>query len=67
LSQNLKKRLKKRRLLRAFEKSKEEWLALEDDFRTPGIGPIVAGLPQFDLTMHSQLADSAHRKASSGF
>jgi hypothetical protein len=26
LSQNLKKRLKKRRLLRAFEKSKEEWL-----------------------------------------
>lgn len=39
---------------------KEEWLALEDDFRTPEIGQIVAGLPQFDLIVHSQLADLAH-------
>ncbi len=37
-----------------------EWLALEVDFRTPEIGQIVAGLPQFDLIVHSQLADLAH-------
>jgi hypothetical protein len=51
-----------------FQKvKKEEWLALEDDFRTPGIGQIVAGLPQFDLIVDSQLADLVHRKVSTGF
>jgi len=43
------------------------WLALEDDFRTPGIGEVVAGLPQFGLIMYSQLAGLAHRKAYRGF
>jgi hypothetical protein len=32
--------------------SGRSWLALEDDFRTPGIGQIVAELPPFDLIMH---------------
>jgi hypothetical protein len=36
-------------------KDKKKWLALEDDFRTLGIGQIVAGLPQFDLILHSGL------------
>jgi len=48
-------------------KYKKKWLALEGDFRTPGIGQIVAGLPQLDLIMHSQLADLTHRKPSRGF
>jgi hypothetical protein len=30
--------------------NRKEWLALEDDFRTPGIGQIAAGIPRFSVS-----------------
>jgi hypothetical protein len=36
--------------LKKLKMKRTRWLALEDDFRTPGIGQIVAAMPRFSVS-----------------